>query len=292
MPNTIAFLCVSAPLWFTAPVEAQQQLPAKMEIAFNRFYDYTEMSELLHKLVAVYPELLSIQSIGKSEQGRDMWLVTMNNPKTGPDTEKPAMWIDGNVHGNEIQAGETVLYTVQYLARSYGEVDSLTKLIDRVAFYFLVSQNPDGRQNWFDAATTPHDYRTGLRPTDNDFDGLFDEDDDDDLDGDGHIGTMWRFDPNGTHRRNRDDPRIIERASEPGVKGELSFAGSEGIDNDGDGRLNEDGPGGYDMNRNWPTDWEPNYIQFGAGEARLERPETNAVAELILARPNIAAGRR
>jgi murein tripeptide amidase MpaA len=142
-------------------MQAQQQLPSRMDIAFNRFYDYTEMGELLHKLVAAYPELLSIQSIGKSEQGRDLWLVTMNNPKTGPDTDKPAMWIDGNVHGNEIQAGETVLYTIQYLARSYGEVDSLTKLIDRAAFYFLVSQNPDGRQNWFDQATTPHDFRTG-----------------------------------------------------------------------------------------------------------------------------------
>jgi hypothetical protein len=200
------------------------------------------------------------------------------------------MWIDGNVHGNEIQAGETVLYTIQYLARSYGEVDSLTKLIDRAAFYFLVSQNPDGRQNWFDQATTPHDFRTGLRPTDEDFDGLLDEDPDDDLDGDGNIGTMWRFDPNGNFRRNRDDPRIIERVTEPGVKGELSRVGSEGIDNDGDGRVNEDGPGGYDMNRNWPTDWQPSYIQFGAGEAPLDRPETRATADFILAHPNIAAG--
>jgi hypothetical protein len=101
---------------------------------------------------------------------------------------------------------------------------------------------------------------------------------------------MWRFDPNGSHRRNRDDPRIIERVTEPGVKGELSFAGSEGIDNDGDGQLNEDGPGGYDMNRNWPTDWQPNYIQFGAGELPLDRPETRCVAEFIMSRPNIAAG--
>ena len=79
-----------------------------------------------------------------------MWLVTLNNPKTGPDTDKPAMWIDGNVHGNEIQAGETVLYSIWYLTKSYGQVESLTKLMDRTAFYFLPSQNPDGRANWFD----------------------------------------------------------------------------------------------------------------------------------------------
>jgi hypothetical protein len=268
---------------------AQQQLPAKVDIAWNRFYNYDEMTDVLKKLVGAYPELLTLQSIGKSEQGRDMWLVTLNNPKTGSDTQKPAMWIDGNVHGNEIQAGETVLYSIWYLAKSYGQVPSLTKLIDRSAFYFLPSQNPDGRANWFAHATTPHDFRTGLRPTDNDYDGAKDEDDDDDLNGDGHIGVMWRADPNGTHVRNRFDPRIFDRV-EPGQKGDWSFAGSEGIDNDGDGQINEDGAGGYDMNRNWPTDWQPNYIQFGAGEAPLDRPETRSTAQFILAHPNIAAG--
>jgi hypothetical protein len=284
------FLCVLCVLCGPPQlVHGQQQIPSKVDIAWNRFYSYDEFTNVLKKLVAAYPELLTLQSIGKSEQGREMWLVTMNNPKTGPDTVKPAMWIDGNVHGNEIQASETVIYSIWYLAKSHGQVNSLTELIDRSAFYFLPSQNPDGRANWFASATTPHDYRTGLRPTDNDYDGLLDEDDDDDLNGDGAIGTMWRADPNGTHIRNRFDPRLFERV-EPGQKGDWSFAGSEGIDNDNDGQINEDGPGGYDMNRNWPTDWQPNYIQFGSGDAPLDRPETKSVAQFILAHPNIAAG--
>lgn len=296
MNRTSSLLRASVPPWcalfvllLIPQVGAQQQVPAKVEIAFNRFYNYDEYTEVLKKLVAAYPELLTLQSLGKSEQGREMWLVTLNNPKTGPDADKPAMWIDGNVHGNEIQAGETVIYSIWYLAKSYGQVEPLTKLVDRAAFYFLVSQNPDGRDNWFKNATTPDDYRSGQRPTDNDYDGQVDEDGPEDLDGDGHVGVMWRFDPNGDFRRNRDEPRLIERV-EPGQKGELSFAGSEGIDNDGDGQINEDGPGGYDMNRNWPTDWQPNYIQFGAGEVPLDRPETRCIAEFIMAHPNIAAG--
>lgn len=285
-PRWIFLLALTGALSLQAT--AQQQISSKVDVAFNRFYNYDEYTDVLKKLAAAYPELLTLQSIGKSEQGREMWLVTLNNPKTGADTEKPAMWIDGNVHGNEIQAGETVIYSIWYLAKSYDKVDSLTRLMDRCAFYFLPSQNPDGRDNWFKNPTTPHDYRSGQRPTDNDFDGLVDEDGPEDLDGDGNIGIMWRFDPNGDFRRNRDDPRIIERAPE-GEKGELSFAGSEGIDNDGDGQINEDGPGGYDMNRNWPTDWQPDYIQFGAGEAPLDRPETRCIAQFIMAHPNIAA---
>ncbi|MFG0245348.1 MAG: M14 family metallopeptidase [Phycisphaerales bacterium JB052] len=268
---------------------AQQQIPSKVDVAWNRFYDYEEVTQIVKDLVAAYPDLLSVESLGKSEQGRDLWVVTLNNPETGKAEDKPAMYIDGNVHGNEVQATETVLYAIWYLTKSYGEVEQLTDLVDRVAFYIVPSQNPDGRAEWFANPNTPHSARTGQRPTDNDYDGQLDEDGPEDLDGDGHITSMWKFDPNGRYRRNALDPRIIERVPE-GEQGELSRLGSEGIDNDGDGRINEDGPGGYDMNRNWASDWQPNYIQYGAGDYPFDRKETKAVADFIIKRPNIAGG--
>lgn len=268
---------------------AQQQIPSKVDVAWNRFYDFDETEQIIKDLVDAYPELLTLESLGKSEQGRDMWMIILNNPETGADTEKPAMYIDGNVHGNEIQATETVLYSIWYLTKSYREVDQLTELIDRTAFYFVPSINPDGRAEWFANPNTPHSARTGQRPTDNDYDGELDEDGYEDLDGDGHITQMWKFDPNGRWRRNKLDPRIIERVPE-GEQGELTRLGSEGIDNDGDGRINEDGLGGYDMNRNWGSDWQPNHVQFGAGDHPFDRPEVKSVADFILTRPNIAAG--
>ncbi|MCA9302743.1 MAG: hypothetical protein KC996_01325 [Phycisphaerales bacterium] len=274
---------------FSSFAHAQQQIPSRVDIAWNRFYDYDEVTQIIKDLVSAYPELLTLQSLGKSEQGRDMWLITLNNPETGPAEEKPAMYIDGNVHGNEIQATETVLYSIWYLTKSFGTVDQLTELINDTAFYFLPTQNPDGRAEWFANPNTPHSARTGQRPTDNDYDGLFDEDGPEDLDGDGSITQMWKFDPNGRYRRNELDPRIIERAPD-GIQGTLSRLGSEGIDNDGDGLINEDGPGGYDMNRNWPSDWQPNHIQYGAGEYPFDRKETRAIADFILTHPNIAAG--
>ena len=65
--------------------------------------------------------------------------------------------------------------------------------------------------------------------------------------------------------------------------------GGEGLDNDGDGQVNEDSPGGYDMNRNWAWDWQPNYIQFGAQEYPFSLPETRAIAAFVTEHPNIAA---
>ncbi|MFN8241347.1 MAG: M14 family zinc carboxypeptidase [Bacteroidales bacterium] len=69
---------------------------------------------------------------------------------------------------------------------------------------------------------------------------------------------------------------------------------SEGIDNDGDGRLNEDGIGGLDLHRNYPENWRPEseatgrgYTQGGAGEYPLSETETRAVVTFLLSHPNV-----
>ncbi|MCA9311961.1 MAG: hypothetical protein KDA21_12190, partial [Phycisphaerales bacterium] len=195
---------------------------------------------------------------------------------------------DGNVHGNEIQAAEVVLYTLWYLTKSYGVNERLTTMMDEYVFYLLPSVNPDGRAAWFAEAGTPHSSRGNRRPEDSDRDGLVDEDPPDDLDGDGHITSMWREDPNGRWVRSQTDPRVFERVRAD-EKGSWTPLGSEGIDNDGDGRINEDGLGGDDMNRNWPSDKQPEYVQGGAGPYPLSAPEVEAIARFIYDHDNIAA---
>ena len=263
--------------------------PSRVDLRFDHWYDYEQMSRALHDLADAYPELLSIESIGKSVGGRDMWLVTLNNAETGPDTAKPALFIDGNIHGNEIQAAETVLYSIWYLTKSYGRIDRLTRLVDERAFYFVPMANPDGREVWFHEPATPNYLRGGIRPTDNDADGEYDEDPPDDLDGDGHITGMWKQDPLGRWERDPQDDRFFVRVDRDKPPGGWTYLGQEGLDNDGDGQVNEDGPGGYDPNRNWPSDWQPNYIQFGSGDYPFSLPETRAIGEFLLAHPNVAA---
>lgn len=46
---------------------------------------------------------------------------------------------------------------------------------------------------------------------------------------------------------------------------------SEGIDNDGDGKYNEDGIGGLDIHRNYPENWRPMTEQTGMGWTQGER---------------------
>src|SRR5215510_1177055 len=74
------------------------------------FYTYEVLTKLLHDLVAAYPALAEIASIGKSLEGRDLWLVTLTNKQTGPALDKPAYWIDGNTHAGEVTGSTVVLY--------------------------------------------------------------------------------------------------------------------------------------------------------------------------------------
>ena len=262
--------------------------PSKVNIPFDHLYNFEEMTKHLRDLTNAYPDLLNMKSIGKSFEGRDLWLITLNNPKTGADTTKPAIYIDGNIHGNEVQAAEVPLYLLWYLTRSYGKAESLTRLVDDYAFYVIPMVNPDGRAYWFDSPNTPDSSRTGKKPTDNDNDGLLDEDGPDDLNGDGQILQMRRRNPNGRWKDNPTDARLMVPCK-PGEPGQYDRLGLEGIDNDGDGSVNEDGPGGYDLNRNWPTDWQPEYMQFGASEFPLSHPESRAIATFVETHPNIAA---
>src|SRR4051812_22057155 len=107
--------------------------PPKVAIAFNRLYDYPELVEAMRALVKGHPDLLSMASVGKSVEGRDLWCVTVNNPKTGSDRGKPAMYVDGNIHGNEVQGGEAALYLVWYLAENRDRLPNVKALTDERA---------------------------------------------------------------------------------------------------------------------------------------------------------------
>jgi hypothetical protein len=138
-------------------------------------------------------------------------------------------------------------------------------------------------------ANTSSSSRSIRVPKDDDGDGLFDEDAPDDLDGDGNITQMRIKNPLGEYKSDPDDPRNMVRVK-PEERGEYSLLGNEGIDNDGDGRLNEDAEGYLDPNRNWGHNWAPNYVQNGAGLFPLSGVGLKAIDRYIAARPNIIIG--
>ncbi len=260
--------------------------PHKVRIDFNRWHDVDELYADMKRLQAAFPKFLKLESVGKSYGGRDIMVMTINNPDTGPEMSKAAMYIEANIHGNEIQGGEVCLYTIWYLMENYGRIDDITRLVDERVFYIFPTVNPDGRQFFFESPGGS--ARSGHVPVDDDNDGLFDEDAPEDLNGNGVVEQIRMYVPGrGNFRISRLDPNIMEPVPF-GETGDYILLGSEGIDNDGDGRVNEDGPGSYDGNRNWGSDWQPDYVQRGAMHYPFEIPEARAVNDFLMAHPNIA----
>ncbi len=258
----------------------------KVRLDFDRWHDVAELQADMRTLERAYPKFLKVISLGKSYDGRDIAAMIVNNPDTGPDTSKPAMYIEANIHGNEIQGGEICIYTIWYLMENYGKIDRITKLVNERAFYLVPTVNPDGRDYFMHG--TGQGARSGHMPVDDDNDYQFDEDGPEDLNGNGVVELMRKYVPGqGNYKKNAADPRIMEPVK-PGEKGDYVLLGMEGVDHDGDGRVGEDGPGGYDPNRNFATDWQPNYVQSGAMDYPFELPEAKAVNDFLVAHPNIA----
>ena len=233
----------------------------KVAVSWNRYNDHAAITEICKKIAAAYPDLAKLESIGKSYKGRDIWCLTVTDYKKGSPDKKPGMYVDGNIHSNEVQGAEFSLYTAWYLTESFNDTKFVQELLADKVFYIVPTINPDGRDSYFHEPNTASSPRSGVIPVDNDRDGLVDEDGYDDLDNDKEILTMRRKNPNGRLRVDPTDPRRMIQVG-PDEKGEYEILGQEGKDNDGDGQVNEDGyTFEYDPNRDWGWGWQPNYIQ-------------------------------
>jgi hypothetical protein len=246
-----------------------------------------------------YPDITELYEVARSFEGRPILQMTITNKKTGKHTDKPAAYFEGGRHGGEVTASEAVFWLTQHLLENYGKDPQITHLIDSKTVYVRPQNNPDGTTMYL---FSEQSNRSTVRPHDVDRDGLFDEDPGEDLNGDGIIHMMRKKAVTAEEKENANyiiDPRdpkgrLMKRVLDG--KGEYLMY-SEGIDNDGDGKYNEDGIGGLDLHRNYPENWRPDiggdatgrgYTQFGAGEYPLSEIETRSTVLWLLSHPNIS----
>ena len=259
----------------------------KVEASWNRYNTYDGVVDIMKKIAKAYPKLARLESIGKSYEDRSIYMLTISDFNTGNPDDKPAMYIDGNIHSNEIQGAEFSLYTAWYLTEMFDDLEFINQLLKDKTFYIVPTINPDARDNYMKEPNTPHSPRSGMLVLDNDGDGEAGEDGFDDLNGDNHITYMIRKSPTGRFIKDPQDERKLIGVAEE-EQGEYEMLGFEGIDKDGDGEVNEDGIGYYDPNRDWGWKWQPDHVQRGAYKYPFSLPESRAVADFVMKHPNIA----
>jgi murein tripeptide amidase MpaA len=252
---------------------------------FNHYFTNPEIEALLKEWTERYPDIAHLSVIGSSHEKRPIWLLTLTNTATGPDSEKPAVWIDANIHATEVTGATAALHLAHALLEGYGKDARVTRLLDQGVYYIVPRVNPDGAA--LALADNPRYIRSGVRPypwQEKD-DGLHEQD----VDGDGRILQMRLLDPNGDWKVSELDPRLMQKREPHEHGGTYYRLLTEGLIEDFDGfqikaaRQIE----GLDFNRNFPFEWRTEGQQNGAGPYPTSEPEIRALVDFIANHPNI-----
>lgn len=259
------------------------------EFRFDQYYRYQPLSALLQEWAARHPALLRLASIGKSHEGRDIWLATVTSFERGEADHKPALWIDGNIHAPELAGSSACLYFIHHLLSGYGLDEEITRCLDTRAFYICPRVNPDGAE-WA-LGDPPRIIRSGTRPyphNEEQVSGLVRED----IDGDGRVLSMRIPDPDGPWKISTQDGRLLVPRDPAESGGKYYRLLPEGSVNNYDGVLIATPPStqGLDFNRNFPANWREESQQTGAGTFPASEPEVQSLVRFIADHPNICGG--
>jgi murein tripeptide amidase MpaA len=229
---------------------------------------------------------VQVESIGRSFEGREIWLASLTNAATGPPLEKPALLVEGNVHAVEWTGGVAALNVIQRLAREYGADERVTRLLDTRCVYVVPRLNPDGVERALGAGRF---IRSSVRPYPAAVQapGLHPGD----VDGDGRFLFMRVRDEDGPFKPHPDEPRLLVPREPDEFGGEYYRLLPEGEIEGYDGvtlRVAEPLEG-IDLGANFPGDRNKGAEETSPGPFPGSEPEVAAYLRAVLARPNITA---
>ncbi len=236
------------------------------------FYDNNTIEKELKSLAVSQKSYSKVSSIGKSAGGQDLWMLTLSET---PNSPKPALVLVAGADGKH-PAGTTFLMSLSREMVNAGK-DSLALWLEGRSVYIIPSLNPDALNSY---KNKPYAVRSGnATATDDDRDGRVGDDPYEDLNNDGFITQMRVEDPTGEYILSSDDARLLVKADmEKGELGKYQLL-TEGIDNDRDGKYNEDGSRGVNIDRNFAYEYP--IFSEGAGPYMASEDETRAFLELL-----------
>lgn len=250
---------------------------AQSDFSFERYHSPSELNQALKNLARADSKSTDLIEIGTSLGGQPLYILYIG-PEAGKKTRSlPAILVAANLEGTSPLASEAALF----LIRTIMEKPACRQ--DR-GWFILPLGNPDAAASYFDKPRR-QDGRN-RRPVNDDVDDRTDEDGPDDLDGNGIITQMRVRDPEGEWLPLEGEPRLLKKADPAkGEKGIFKLY-SEGLDNDGDGRYNEDGPGGTNVGVNFPHLFR--YFSKDGGSWAGSEAESLGLIRFVFQHPEIA----
>src|SRR5438105_2865676 len=254
----------------------------------EKYLRYEELSRVLQDWAHAHPEFVRVKRIGKSAEGRDLWILEIGRE---PGRRRAAAWVDGHMHAVELCGSIVTLAIAEdviALHRGEDRHDLPTHVRERlkgILFYVLPRMSPDGAEAVLRdgryVRSNPRDRREHApvprwvaR----------------DIDGDGSVLSMRRQDPSGEFVADPELPGVmLPRRLED--TGPFYKVWPEGTIENYDGTHVPDphylADNDVDLNRNFPYAWRPEHEQVGAGSYGASEPESRAVIDWATAHPNI-----
>ena len=264
-----------------AQSRAQAPAPAPASVsaglAFDHYHSPQEVGAALTALNKANPSTTALHTVATSRGGTALVALEIG-PDVGQKARKyPAVFVVANPEGVVPISTEAALFLADKLLKTPAATKTLT-------WFIMPALNPDAAWKFFKKPLVADEKNAS--PWNDDLDDQTDEDGPDDLDGNGLITEMRVKDPAGEWIPVDSEPRLMRKADPAkGEKGIYKLYG-EGLDNDGDGEYNEDGPGGVNIGITFPHLWHP-WTSDG-GRWPGSEPETFGVMKFVVDHPEIA----
>jgi len=254
-------------------------------LPYDHILRHAELTNLLQQWVGERPNLMKLESLGKTPKGREMWFLTITNQASGPAEEKPAIVVDGNMHATEWAGGVAALHFVHKLLDGYGSDERVTRLLDTRTVYVLPRMTPDGVDATLDQGRFIRSVDRPY-PTETPQPGIIPKD----VNGDGRSVFMRYRDPNGPWKEYAPDKRLLVPRDPDETGGDYWRVLREGMIEGYDGATIADEPEheALDFGANFPGDRGTTVSQTD-GPYPTSVPEVAAYVAAISNRPNIVA---
>ncbi|XP_012732805.2 carboxypeptidase D [Fundulus heteroclitus] len=130
--------------------DGNKQLPPRSPGAsetaetYDKYYNYVNLTNRLRALAQSYPHIANLSSVGRSVEGRELWVMRITAEPDKDTPGKPKFKYVGNMHGDETVSRQVLVYLVEYLLANYGQEERITELVNTTDIYIMPSMNPDG----------------------------------------------------------------------------------------------------------------------------------------------------
>jgi hypothetical protein len=226
---------------------------------------------------------ITISTIGHTQLGQPIQCIEIAREGAVAIEDRSAILVVAGIDGNHLLGSEVAIDLIAHVLVM--DPEETRNLLETHKLFVIPQVNADVAQYYFTPAS-PEMIKNN-RPVDDDNDGYTDEDSPEDINGDGFV-TMMRVPDleKATHIVDPETPRL--NASPDALQGTSAefVLYSEGLDNDNDGKFNEDAIGGVDINKNFMHGYQ--YHGDGAGVWQLSEAESKALADFVFAHQEIA----